>query len=140
MKLALWRHHPVADQSGRALARRTVAFQHRFPFDLVRVMSPGSWQAVCYGAADAWKGDSLGRREITCPAIDGPESWAFLPDFPTRPLPRMLDETLTACRHICEEISDVPVYATVYSPISQAIQLTGWAAFDRHRWQHPTRR
>lgn len=137
MKLALWRHHPVSDQTGRALARRTVAYQHRFQFDLVKVMSPGNWQAVCYGAVDAWKGDRLGRREITLPAIEGPESWAFLPDFPTRPLPAMLEETLTACRLIRRDIPDTPIYATVYSPISQAIQVAGWAAFERHRRMYP---
>lgn len=137
MKLTLWRHHPVSDQTGRALARRTVAFQQRFHFDLVRVMSSNHWQSICYGAVDAWKGDALGRRELIGPAVEGPESWAFLPDFPTRPLPQLLEETLTACRLIRHSVQDVPVYATVLSPISQAIQVAGWATFERHRRLHP---
>ncbi|WP_080056537.1 uroporphyrinogen decarboxylase/cobalamine-independent methonine synthase family protein [Spirosoma aerolatum] len=134
MNISFWKHHPLADQSGRQLAEKTIDFQHKFNLNIVKLTPAGTWLAVCYGLQDAWRGDGLGRREIMRPLINHPDDWQTLVDF-RRGIPRMLNEQLLAAQLTRSACSDSPVYATVFSPISQAIQLAGIDQVLDH-WQH----
>ncbi|RYF76910.1 MAG: hypothetical protein EOO39_05025 [Cytophagaceae bacterium] len=136
MNVSFWKHHPVADQHGRQLAQQTIAFQHQFDFDYIKLTPAGSWLAVCYGLTDAWRGDALGRREILQPLITKPQDWGTLADFRTS-VPRMLEEQLLAAHLTRAAFPHQPVYATVFSPVSQAIQLAGVEQFIRHWLDFP---
>lgn len=136
MNVSFWKHHPVADQHGRQLAQQTIAFQHQFDFDYIKLTPAGSWLAVCYGLNDAWRGDALGRREIIQPLITKPQDWCALADFRTS-VPRMLEEQLLAAHLTRSAFPQQPVYATVFSPVSQAIQLAGLEQFIRHWLDFP---
>lgn len=136
MDVSFWKHHPVADQHGRQLAQRTIAFQHQFDFDYIKLTPAGSWLAVCYGLDDAWRGDALGRREIVQPLITRPQDWGTLADFKTS-VPRMLEEQLLAAQLTRAAFPHQPIYATVFSPVSQAIQLAGVDQFTRHWLDFP---
>ncbi|MFD2937513.1 hypothetical protein [Spirosoma flavum] len=136
MNVSFWKHHPVADQHGRQLAQQTIAFQHQFDFNYIKLTPAGSWLAVCYGLTDAWRGDALGRREIIQPLITNPQDWCTLVDFRTS-VPRMLEEQLLAAQLTRAAFPHQPVYATVFSPVSQAIQLAGLEQFMRHWLDFP---
>jgi len=136
MLVSFWKHHPVADQTGRDLARQTIAFQQRFSFDYAKLTPAGSWLAVCHGAEDAWRGDWLGRREILRPRITRPDDWYRLPDF-RQAMPSLLSEQLLAAQLTRSAIVDAPVFATVFSPVSQAVQLAGVGGLLKHWQQHP---
>lgn len=134
MNISFWKHHPLDDQTGRQLADKTIDFQHKFIFDIVKLTPAGTWLAVCYGLQDAWRGDGLGRREITQSLINHPDDWHTLIDF-RQAIPRMLNEQLLAAQLTRSACPDSPVYATVFSPVSQAIQLAGMDRVLEH-WQH----
>lgn len=136
MKISFWKHHPIADQNGRQLASRTIDFQHQFEFDYIKLTPAGSWLAVCYGLEDVWGGDALGRREIRSPLITQPQHWATLADFRVV-MPAMLDQQLLAAHLTWSAFPTQPVYATVFSPVSQAIQLAGLDQFLRHAQDFP---
>ncbi len=137
MNFSFWKHHPVADQTGRRLAEQTIDFQHQHELDIVKLTPAGTWLAACYGLEDAWRGDVLGRREITCALITHPDDWYALTDF-GQGIPRMLNEQLLAAQLTRSACSNRPVYATVFSPISQAIQLAGLDQVLDHWQNYPT--
>lgn len=133
MLISFWKHHPHDDQTGRLLARKTIQFQQKYHFDYIKVTPAGSWLAACYGLEDAYRGDPLGRRTILRPYITAPQDWLHLADF-RRSQPPMLAEQLQAAYLTQKAFPDEPVYITVFSPISQAIQLAGQDQFIQH-WQ-----
>lgn len=129
-KIAFWKHHPIADQNGRLLAKETVEEQQKFGFDIVKLTPAGSWLATCYGITDTFDNDSLGRRTITKRCILKAEDWIQLPVFSSPPV--QLAEQLLAAQLTCNAISDKPIYATVFSPLTQAIQMAGLETFKAH--------
>ncbi|MBA4848947.1 uroporphyrinogen decarboxylase family protein [Emticicia sp. BO119] len=135
--MSFWKHHPVADQKGETLAAKTLEFQRKFKCDFIKITPAGSWQAVCYGVADTWNGDSLGRRVITQNIIKRPEDWLTLPDFSKKQIP-FFQEILKACSLVCQDSDDnTPILSTVFCPISQAIQMAGLPVFLNHIIEHP---
>lgn len=132
-KIAFWKHYPVADQTGVELARETIEWQKKFNFDLVKITPAGSWQATCYGLEDSWNNDFLGRRNIDKRVVFNENDWSKIKEFTSTP--KQLEEQIKAVKLVCDEIKNVPVYATVFCPITQAIQLAGIDVLKTH-WQN----
>lgn len=137
MEISFWKHHPQIDQNGSALAQATIHYQQRFNFDFVKLTPAGTWLAVCYGALDECKGDHLGRRAIVKPVVTNWKTWQQLPLFGKACQPEMLTQQLIASRLVCQAINDVDICATVFSPLSQAIQLAGLDTFLEHIDRYP---
>lgn len=135
--VSFWKHHPIADQRAETLAKKTLEFQKKINCDFIKFSPSGTWQAVCYGVTDAWNGDSLGRRVIVKTIINSPSDWLLLPDF-SKNQPAMLKEIIKACALVYKETpNNIPILATVFCPISQAIQLAGLSIFLQHTKTHP---
>lgn len=127
MRFSFWKHHPVSDQFGLQLAQEALDFQNIFDFDFLKLTPAGDWLAVCYGAKDeVWENDSIGRRKITEFAIHKPQDFYQIKPFSFNE--SILIEVLKAI-DICCTNTNVPVYITVFCPLSQLIQISGLDLF-----------
>jgi len=127
MDISFWKHHPISDQSGKLLAEEAIDFQNSFQFDFLKLTPAGNWLAVCYGAKDEnWENDSVGRRKIIRFPLKEIKDFYNLQHFSFNE--KLLVEILEALQ-ICSAKVDVPVYATVFCPLSQLIQISGLDLF-----------
>lgn len=127
MDISFWKHHPFSDQSGKLLAEEAIDFQKTFQFNFLKLTPAGNWLAVCYGAQDEnWENDPVGRRKIIGFPLKEIKDFYELKDFSFNE--KLLVEILEALE-ICSTNIDVPVYATVFCPISQLIQISGLELF-----------
>ncbi|AFK05605.1 hypothetical protein Emtol_0087 (plasmid) [Emticicia oligotrophica DSM 17448] len=135
MGISFWKHHPYSDQNGHLLAQEAIDFQNTFQFDFLKLTSAGDWLAVCYGAGDElWENDSLGRRKITSFPLQETRDFYHLKSFSFQE--KMLVEILDALRICCENVS-VPVYVTIFCPLSQLIQISGIELFLKTAQKEP---
>ena len=121
--VALWRHFPGDDQRPEDLAAATVAFQHRYDFDFVKVTPASSFCLRNWGAQDLWMGNTEGTRDYIHYPIQSPEDWHSL--RPADPAAGALGAQLSCLRLIAEGLDngdEVPFIQTIFSPLAQARQ------------------
>ena len=135
MNISFWKHHPISDQTGEILAAETIEFYNKFKPNFLKITPAGTWIATCYGLIDYYNGDFLGRRFVESPLINELSDWKKIHLFDSTPIP--LREQLKAAEIVCEKIKEVPVYATIFSPVTQAIQLCGLDRFLNHLDENP---
>ncbi len=134
--VALWRHFPGADQAADSLAASHLAFQERHRLDLLKVTP-----------ASGYHGDDWGLRAVYRPNREGVRTYTDLPvkgAADLRALPR-LDPRRGAYGRELEALSlvrkgvgrDLPVLATVFSPLSVARTLAGEKALIRYLREDP---
>ena len=134
--VALWRHFPVDDQSPETLASATIQFQKRYEFDLVKVTPASSFCLKDWGVEDAWEGSTEGTRRYTDRVIRKPQDWENLPRL--EPSAPHLAGQLACLRQIRVELGlDTPVLQTVFSPLSQAKNLSGGETLLVHLRKYP---
>jgi uroporphyrinogen decarboxylase len=135
---SFWKHHPVADQDAETLAAATLAFQRRFDLDFVKLTPAGAYQAVDYGLEDSWCGDAVGRRSIVSRSrvIRRPEDWLRLGERrAARPFSLQI---VRAARIVRQSLSgEVPVIATVFNPLFQAVALASLPLLLDHWRERP---
>ena len=121
----------MADQDAAQLAAATLAFQRRFPMDLIKITPAGTYQAVDHGLVDDWCRDPLGRRTILRQPIVNPRDWDNVAI--TDQLGPSASRILTAAAMVrAETPSHIPLLVSVFSPLTQAIQLAGHDTVQRH--------
>lgn len=129
MGISFWKHHPISDQNGLQLAKEAIDFQNMFQFNFLKLTPAGDWLAVCYGAKDeVWENDSVGRRRITNLPLKEVKDFYKLNSFSFHE--PLLVEILKALQICCTQVK-VPVYATIFNPLSQLIQISGRELFLR---------
>ncbi len=129
--VALWRHFPVDDQRADRLAAAAAQFQHTFDFDFVKVTPASSFCVRDWGAQDEWRGASEGTRDYVNRVIQRPEDWAELTVLD--PTAGALGAQLECLRLLVKELGPaVPVVQTIFSPLTQAKNLSGEAALRVH--------
>ena len=121
--IAFWRHEPVLDQNPYDLSAATLDFHQVVGGDFIKLTPSGTYQASALGLKDSWEGDLLGRRNITFRPVRKKSDWFRLKHIG-------LGEQEHNCLHASELIisnldHDTPLLATVFSPLTQAIQLAG---------------
>ena len=122
--IALWRHFPVDDQSPATLAESALRFQRELDLDLIKVTPASSYSVADWGVQDEWRGDAEGTRDYTVRVVTEPSDWRDLPSLPAGM--GKLAEHLDCLGAVCREAGeDVPVVATVFSPLAQAKHLAG---------------
>lgn len=127
MIVSFWKHHPISDQYGQQLAQEAIDFQNKFQFNFLKLTPAGDWLAVCYGAKDeVWENDAVGRRKITEFALKEVKDFYQLQAFTFQE--KLLVEIIQALEICCREVT-VPVYATIFCPLSQLIQIAGLELF-----------
>ena len=133
--VALWRHWPVDDLDGAALARATLAFQRDYDFDFIKVTPNSNYCVTGYGAQATWQGNEEGTYVWGNRVIQGPDDWARLQ--PLDPMQGLLAEVITANRMIHESVGDeIPFIQTIFNPLAQAKNLAGERLLADMR-QHP---
>ncbi len=135
--VALWRHHPEQDQQAETLAASTLRDQARFDADFVKLTPASTWQTRDQGLQDRWAGDPIGRREITHRQIHTHHDWQRLQ--PLNPWHGFSGRILRAARQVRHALPpEIPLLATVFNPIFQAVQLAGLERVREHARTHPT--
>ena len=120
--VAFWKHHPMADQSASSLVAATLAFHRATRGDLVKLTPAGNYQVAGRGAHADWCGDALGRRTFRARAITAAAHWTQL----SATLTPMEWEMVSAARGLRQALGpDVPLFATVFPPLTQALMLAG---------------
>ncbi len=121
---ALWRHWPVDDLRGDALARATLTFQRTYDFDFVKVTPNSNYCVTGYGAQAHWEGNGEGTYVWDRRVIQEPEDWTRL--RPLDPRAGLQGEVLEANTIIGRELGqDVPFIQTIFNPLAQAKNLSG---------------
>ncbi|MFN2163111.1 MAG: uroporphyrinogen decarboxylase family protein [Candidatus Promineifilaceae bacterium] len=134
--VALWRHWPGDDQDAAALAAAHIKWQHDYDWDLLKVGPDSNYSVADWGVEDRWIGHIEGTRETTRWPVHDPQDWAGLPVLdPGRGKLAMQIEALAAVRQEVGE--EVPVLATIFSPLSQAKHLAGKETLAGHLHSHP---
>jgi uroporphyrinogen decarboxylase len=134
--VALWRHHPVDDQSADTLAAATLQFQKTYNFDLVKVTPASSFCLRDWGVEDVWEGHTEGTRRYVRRLIQKPGDWETLPLL--EPSAPHLAGQLSCLRQIRAELGpDVPMLQTVFSPLAQAKNLVGKEMLTAHIRKYP---
>lgn len=134
--IALWRHFPGDDQRADSLARAHVAFWRTFGFDLLKVTPASGYYAEDWGLRAAYRPNREGVRTYLERPIKKAADWPAL---------RPLDVTagaygreLRALGLVREAIGpEVPVLATVFSPLTVARTLCGERAVVRYLREEP---
>ncbi len=136
LPVALWRHWPGDDQDAAALAAAHVKWQHDYDWDLLKVGPDSNYSVADWGVEDRWVGHIEGTRETTRWPVQQPEEWSGLrPLDPGRGRLAKQVETLRLVRR--QAGPDVPILATVFSPLSQAKHLAGKQVLAGHLRSHP---
>ena len=121
--VSIWRHFPEQDQTAAQLADATLAWQARHPGDFVKLMPPGDYGTIDWGAASVFRGNIHGTRETTRFPVATSADWARL-----RPVAvdrGMLREVVEAARLVNERLGGAaPVLQTIFSPLTTAMKLS----------------
>ncbi|MFN2116403.1 MAG: uroporphyrinogen decarboxylase family protein [Candidatus Promineifilaceae bacterium] len=136
LPVALWRHWPGDDQDAEALAAAHLKWYHDYDWDLLKVGPDSNYSVADWGVKDRWVGHIEGTRETIYWPIKSVEDWASLQTLdPQQGKLAMQIETLSLVRQGAGE--DVPILATIFSPLSQAKHLAGKEAIATHWRSHP---
>lgn len=89
----------------------------------MKLTPAGTYQACALGLVDAWQGDPLGRRTIVHRPGSDLAGWQGLRDPGTGHHEAVC---LTACTQLRARLpTGLPLLATIFSPLTQAVQLAG---------------
>jgi uroporphyrinogen decarboxylase len=136
LPVALWRHWPGDDQDAQALAAAHISWQKAYDWDFVKVSPSSSYAIHDWGVESVWEGNIEGTRTYTRRAVTNPAGWAELPLLD--PSDGMLAVQIEALRLIGEAFgSETPFLTTIFSPLSQAKNISGGEAMLSHMRQDP---
>lgn len=133
--VSLWRHFPEKDQSAAALADSTLRWQRMLDLDFIKLMPPGDYATIDWGAKSEFQGAPGGTRETLVFPVVSPEDWAKIKPVP---VDRGFNaEVVDACRLVRDGVgSDVPVLQTIFSPLTIASKMSAGKVID-HLRTHP---
>lgn len=130
--VALWRHFPVDDQDPARLAARTLGWQQKWDFDLVKFMPSGTYSVEDWGAKSVFEGAANGARAISDPGVKRAADWRRLPRLDPRK--GVLGAQNDALARAAKELrGSAPILQTVFSPLTTARKLAGEALLEHLR-------
>ncbi len=133
--VSLWRHWPGDDESAQGLAAAMVRWQQQFDFDFVKFMPTGMYGVHDWGAQTVYNPGFRGNRILTQPGLTSPEQWPKLVKLDVKK--GAYGQEIESIRLAAAELkSSVPIFQTVFSPLTTAIKLAGDPGYD-HLRQHP---
>lgn len=128
LPLTLWRHWPVDDQDDSVHARVAVAHHQRFELDIVKLTPSAAFMAEAWGAVTEYRGAGTGVRDYVSRPVASPADWDLL----TFADPSLTREVEVVRRVRAAVGPDVPVLATVFTPLSVVRYLAGDGLFTDH--------
>lgn len=133
--VSMWRHFPERDQMAEAIADVMLTWQVRHDFDFIKMMPPGDYPTIDWGAESEYQGSPGGTRETTRYPVVTVDDWSHIHPVPIdRGRNR---EVIEAARLVNERVrGEVPVLQTVFSPLTVAMKLSAGKVLD-HLRQRP---
>jgi uroporphyrinogen decarboxylase len=136
LPVALWRHWPGDDQDAEALAAAHLKWYQDYDWDLLKVGPDSNYSVSDWGVEDRWVGHIEGTRETTGRPVQNTEDWVTLkPLDPRQGKLAMQIEALSLVRKRAGQ--EVPILATIFSPLSQAKHIAGADTIASHWRSHP---
>lgn len=121
--IALWRHFPGDDQHVDRLVERTLDWQRRWDFDLVKFMPSGTYGVEDWGAVSAYDGQPNGARAVVKPAVTRTADWASIRDLDVRH--GSYGRQNAALKATAAALGGrVPILQTIFSPLTTARKLS----------------
>ena len=135
--LSLWRHFHKQDQTPAGLASATLAFYHKYDFDLIKLTPSGLYAIEDWGAQISQSKDDDHPPKLKKPVITDPADWRDLAGL--NPTDGTYGEVLEAVTLLKNQLTsdDAPVLMTVFSPMTIAYKLAGEILFE-HLQEHAT--
>jgi len=128
--VALWRHFPVDDQDAGKLAERTLEWQRKWDFDLVKFMPSGTYSVEDWGAQSVYEPNFNGARTIAAAGVRRAADWRRLARLD--PKKGVLGAQNEALARAAKELGGaVPILQTVFSPLTTARKLAGEALLEQ---------
>jgi uroporphyrinogen decarboxylase len=130
--ISLWRHFPEEDQSAEALAASTLRWQAMLDLDFIKLMPPGDYATIDWGATSEFQGAPGGTRQTMRFPINAPDDWRAIKSVP---VDRGFNaQVVDACKLVREGVGpDVPVLQTIFSPLTIANKLSDGLVIDHLR-------
>lgn len=128
--LMLWRHFHKQDQTPAGLAAATLAFYHKYNFDLIK-LTPNDFYAIeDWGAHIILSKNDDQPPQLKKNVINKPEDWRHLSTLNSHE--GSYGQTLTATKLINDQLSDIdaPMLMTIFSPLMLAYRLAGDKLFE----------
>lgn len=113
---AFWRHFPGQDEEVGSQALAHLDFYHHYRPDLLKFTPPSGYHIEDWGARFGPSDNAEGtRRRLEVP-VSRPEDWRRLE--PLDPQQGVLGRQIAALRRVREAIPEVPLFFTVFSPLT----------------------
>lgn len=133
--VSLWRHFPERDQTAADLAAATLEWQQPYRFDFVKLMPPGDYPTIDWGATSEFRGAPGGTRTTTRFPVSAPDDWMAI--TPVRADRGFNGQVVDACRLVRQALGpDTPILQTVFSPLTIAHKLSAGRVLA-HLRTHP---
>lgn len=127
---ALWRHLPPEDTTPEGLVAATLRFIRRWDMDFVKAMFPNRCFTEDWGNRFGPYNRAVGNVTIVEHAVRQPSDWQTL--RPLHPLKGALGEQVRTVTMLRDALgSDIPLVATVFSPLTIARYLAGDGVYDQ---------
>jgi uroporphyrinogen decarboxylase len=120
---AVWRHFYVEEQPerGDALAERLVAFVRAHQLDLLKYNPRAQYHAEPWGTTYRYDGDA--HPEVVRYAVADSSAWRDI--HPVEPAGGVFDEMLEGITFAREELPEVPLVMTIFTPLAICERLSG---------------
>jgi uroporphyrinogen decarboxylase len=120
--IEMWRHIPEDDLDTAKLAQRTLDWQNRFDFDLIKFMCCNAYGVHDWGVETVYRGAPHGARETVKPAVQKTADWARIGDLDVRR--GSYGQQNEALREVANTLKGtVPILQRGFSPLSTARKL-----------------
>ena len=120
--VSFWRHFPDEDQHVEKLVARTLEWQRRWDFDVIKFMPCNSYGVEDWGVVTAYRGAAHGARDTLRPVVMRTEDWSRIRDLDVRQ--GCYGRQNDALRQVAKALQGtVPLLQTVFSPLSTARKL-----------------
>lgn len=135
---ALWRHFPTIDQDPALLAEAEVAFAKKYDVDLVKLNPAGTYTIQDRGGEIQFFEDGLTVPKVVRPAVQCASDWnAIRPADVTRGAYGARLECIARCMTEFSKMN-LPVYETVFSPLTTVKKLSADERFPQYLREHKT--
>lgn len=133
--VSVWSHFPDGDQTAQALTDSTLDWQSRFDLDFIKLMPPGDYATIDWGATSEYRGAPGGTRETLVYPIQSVDDWQRI-----KPVPEdrgFNAEVVRACQLVRDALGpDIPILQTIFSPLTIANKLSNGLVLE-HLRSHP---
>jgi len=134
--VAFWKHFPLDDRNVEKMIETTVNFQLQFESDFVKISHNGLYSIEDWGSEIKWPEKDTEVGKVTDFSIKEISDWENLKV--NSPVEGALGREVKITKGIVDGFKgDVPVLATIFSPLTTAIKMSGDDTLFNHMKSNP---